>query len=82
MDWPWIGHGLAVEQFLVLRETQEWLDSRRSCEMNGKLAENSEPRPFENHQESATRKFNVKGFATRPAAGCEAPGFELRLLVV
>jgi len=50
--------------------------------MNGKLAENSEPRPFENHQESATRKFNVKGFATRPAAGCEAPGFELRLLVV
>jgi hypothetical protein len=66
LDWPWIGRGLAMEQFLLLRETQEWLDSRRSCEMNGKNAENSKPRHFENHEESSTRKFKVKGFATRP----------------
>ncbi len=69
MDWPSIGHGLAVEQFLLLRETQEWLDSRRSCEMNGRNTENSKARPFENHEESATRKFNVKGFAARRKGG-------------
>ncbi len=33
--------------------------------MNGRNTENSKARPFENHEESATRKFNVKGFATR-----------------
>ena len=43
-----------------------WLGSRRSCEMNGRNTENSKARPFEKHEEPATRKFNVKSVATRP----------------
>jgi hypothetical protein len=34
--------------------------------MSGRNTENSKARPFENHEESATRKFNVKSFATGP----------------
>jgi hypothetical protein len=34
--------------------------------MSGRNTEQSKARPFENHEGSATRKFNVKSFATWP----------------
>ena len=54
--------GLAAKQLFVRLEIHTGLGPNRPTP----LKPNRKPRPFENHEESATRKFNVKGFAIRP----------------